>query len=143
MRSIGILLLAAAAVFATQAHAACPQRVGIGYGDTLSSIANACGINVETLRAANPGLDPKRLQPGTFVVVPRAALPSPQHPVGRPSVRIAPSLVPPATGISPSSTVIEPPRPPVRHQPRLENLPGFPDPWEYMPPRPGQFPKVP
>lgn len=143
MHAKGILILAAAAGLATQAHAACPQRLGISHGDTLSSIANACGISVETLRAANPGLNPRTLQPGTFVVVPRAALPSPQHPIGRSSVRLSPSLVPPATGISPSSTVIEPPRPPVIHQPRLENLPGFPDPWEFMPPRPGQFPKAP
>lgn len=96
--------------------AACPQRLGIGYGDSLESIAHGCGITVERLRSVNPGLNSTNLQAGTFVTIPRPALPSPQLPYGRQSIRIAPSLVPPATGISPSQTVIAPPPPPVvRH----------------------------
>lgn len=136
MRASGILLLAAAmaAGLATAADAACPGRVGVGVGDTLVSIARACGISVESLRSVNPGLSAGTLRPGTFVAVPRPPLPSPMSGIGRPSVRVAPSLVPPATGISPSSTVIPPPAPPV--VPRPHPLPGFDEPLGAgMPPR--------
>ena len=142
MRASGIVLFAAATLgLATAADAACPERVGVGFGDTLASIARSCGISVETLRSVNPGLTADTLQPGTFVVVPRPALPSPMSRIGRPSVRIAPSLVPPATGISPSTTVIEPPKRPVVR--RLDPMPGFGEQPGLLPghlPLPGHFP---
>lgn len=119
------------------AQAACPQRLSIGHGDTLVSIARACGISVEALRSVNPGLRPTTLQPGTIIVVPRPVLPSPQHPTGRRTIEAMPPLVPPATGISPSTTVIPPPRPPVYPRfdiPGLEEQPG-------ALPRPGYLPQ--
>lgn len=109
---------------AASATAACPDRVGVGVGDTLVSIARACGISVETLRDANPGLNADTLRAGTFVAVPRPALPTPQRPVGRPSINTMPSLVPPATAVSPPSVAIPPP-PPRRPFPPPPPLPGF------------------
>lgn len=101
---------------ATAANATCPQRLGIGYGDTIESIAQTCKITVQRLKNANPGLTVSGLQAGAFVMVPRPVLPSQQLTVGRQSIRVAPPLVPPATGISPSKTVIAPPPPPVVHR---------------------------
>lgn len=112
---------------ATAANAACPQRLGIGHGDTVESIAQTCKITVQRLKNANPGLNVSGLQAGTFVVVPRPVLPSQQLTVGRPSIRVAPPLVPPATGISPSKTVIAPPLPPVVHRFELPGLAGQPE----------------
>ena len=112
---------------ATAAGAACPQRLGIGHGDTLESIAQTCKISVQRLKNANPGLNVSGLQAGTFVVVPRPVLPSQQLTVGRPSIRVAPPLVPPATGIAPSKTVIAPPPPPVVHRFELPGLAGQPE----------------
>lgn len=109
---------------ATAVHAACPQRLAISYGDTLESIAQVCKTTVQRLKSANPGLNVSGLQAGTFVMVPRPVLPSPQLSVSRQSIRVAPPLVPPATGISPSKTVIDPPRPPVVHRFELPDLAG-------------------
>ena len=97
----------------TRAEAACPARLGVDFGDTLISIARTCGISVETLRAANPGLNANTLRAGMVITVPRPALPSPQQPIGRPSVRIAPQMVPPATAVSPPT--LTPPPPVLRH----------------------------
>jgi len=130
---IPFLLLAGA----TEANATCPQRLGIDYGDTLESIARACGVSVERLRGVNPGLNAATLQAGTFINIPRPVLPSPQLPVGRPSVKITPPLVPPVTGTSPSSTVIAPPPPPVIHR---YDIPGLDDQPGQWPPRPGHLP---
>lgn len=130
MQARAIWLLAVPAwlwLAATQANAACPQRLGIGYGDTLESIAQACGITTERLRGANPGLNAATLQSGTFVTVPRPALPSAQLPISRPLIRVAPPLVPPVTGISPSQTVIAPPPPPVLHHFEIPGLTYQPD----------------
>jgi hypothetical protein len=96
------------------AQAACPERLAVNVGDTLWGIARACGISVETLRGANPGLNERTLRPGLFLAVPRPALPSPQQPVGRPSLRVAPPLVPPAT-----ITVPTPAQPPVILHPQM------------------------
>ncbi|MCO5157003.1 MAG: LysM peptidoglycan-binding domain-containing protein [Aquamicrobium sp.] len=93
----------------TRAEAACPARLGVDFGDTLISIARTCGISIETLRAANPGLNANTLRAGMVITVPRPALPSPQQPIGRPSVRIAPPLVPPATAVSPPTLTAPPP----------------------------------
>lgn len=100
---------------AGSAQAACPSRLSVGFGDTLSAIARTCGINVETLRAANPGLNAETLRPGRFINVPRPPLPTPQMPVGRPSVRIAPSLVPPATAVSPPNGTVPASPPAILH----------------------------
>ena len=133
MRASGIVLFAAATLgLATAADAACPERVGVGFGDTLASIARSCGISVETLRSVNPGLNADSLRAGIVIAVPRPALPSPQQPVGRPSARIAPSLVPPATGVSPPVVVIPPPTPPRRMPP--PSLPGFDNRPEHLRP---------
>lgn len=109
----------------SSAEAACPARLHVGFGDTLASIARTCGINVEALRAVNPGLgaglDADTLRPGMIVAVPRQALPSPQQPVGRPSVRVAPSLTPPATSVSPPTLTLPPP--PLVEHPQVP--PGF------------------
>jgi serine-type D-Ala-D-Ala carboxypeptidase/endopeptidase (penicillin-binding protein 4) len=39
-------------------------------GDTLDAIARAHGTTVAALRAANPGVDPRRLRPGRTIVLP-------------------------------------------------------------------------
>jgi LysM repeat protein len=54
----------------------CGSRVRIGPGETVSSIARRCGVNVQALRAANPGISDRNFQRGTTLNVPRVALPS-------------------------------------------------------------------
>ena len=135
------LVLAAAAFMATSpAHAACPARIAVAYGDTLGAIATACGISVETLRNANPGLTAETLRAGTFIAVPRPPLPSPQIEIGRPIVRVAPQLVPPGTGGA-SGTVILPPVPPA--VPPQHILRGFGDQPGQLPLPPGHSIRVP
>lgn len=56
--------------------AGCGGNVGVRVGDTVSSIAQDCNINVETLKQANPGLSERTLRSGTYVQVPSAPLPS-------------------------------------------------------------------
>ena len=41
-------------------------------GETFSHIALRYGVRVDLLQAANPGIEPRRLQIGQWVVVPRA-----------------------------------------------------------------------
>ncbi len=131
MAIIAALMLGSGPAAATTA---CPNRVLVSYGDTLSSIANACGITIAALRSANPGLNAGNLRAGTSITVPRPRLPSPMAETNRPLVRIAPSLVPPAVGGAGSSTVILPPEPiPV---PQQHILRGFGD-------KPGQLPLPP
>ena len=101
------------------AQAACPERLAVSVGDTLWGIARACGISVETLRGANPGLNERTLRPGLFLAVPRPALPSSQQPVGRPSLRVAPPLVPPATITVPTPTIPTPGPPPAILHPQM------------------------
>lgn len=60
------------------AWAACGGSVGVRSGDTVGSIARDCGINVEQLKQANPGLNERTLRNGTFVMVPGKPLPSPR-----------------------------------------------------------------
>ena len=130
--------LAACLALVSQAEAACPARLGVAWGDTLTSIARACGVNVEALRQVNPGLTAQTLRAGSFIAVPRPALASPQLGVGRRSVHVAPPLVPPATGGpaiggAPSTVILPPARPPV---PQQHIIRGFDD-------RPGQLPLPP
>ena len=128
-----LLGIAFAGLALSSAQAACPERLGVRPGDTLSAIAQACGISVETLRAANPGVRAERLRPGQFLAVPPPALPSPQGVIGRPALRVAPPLVPPATITPPSTTVIPPPPPALQH-PQVP--PGFDTRPRHMRPRP-------
>lgn len=136
-RILGSIVFAVLA--SAHAEAACPERLGVGFGDTLTSIARACGISVETLRAANPGLGDDTLRPGRTVTVPRPALPSPQLPLGRSPLRIAPSTVPPATAVSPPT--VTPPPPLLQHpqMPRdFDVRPRHMRPREPFPPFPHQ-----
>lgn len=72
----------------------CPERLGVSYGMSDKAIAKACGINVQQLQQANPGLGTFGARHGTRVTVPRPTLPSPQLRTGQPSVQIMPSRVP-------------------------------------------------
>lgn len=95
------------------AQAACPERVGVRFGDTLASIARICGVNVEALRQLNPGLTTQTLRPGSFVKAPRPPLPSARAEHRRGVVDIIPPLVrSPGSGETP--TVILPPEPDYR-----------------------------
>lgn len=78
---------------------ACPSTMTITRGDTLSAMAAACDINVETLMQANPGLRPNRLQPGMIVDIPSRPLPSAQIPYNRPQVTVAPPIASSGPGI--------------------------------------------
>ena len=116
------------------AMAACPERVSVGYGVTLSSVARACGVSAASLRLANPGLGDGTLRAGAIINVPRQRYSTPRTGSGRSSLRLAPSRVPPALGADGSSTVILPPvQPPI---PQQHILRGFGD-------QPGQLPLPP
>jgi len=58
------------------ANAACGSRSGVRFGETLGSIATRCGINVQRLRDANPGLTGRTLQNGVVINTPPPQLPS-------------------------------------------------------------------
>lgn len=78
-----ITVLALASVLtglsAVPAAADCSGRTTVRFGETVSSLAQRCGVNVQALRQANPGLvGANGLQRGTFVTVPRPALPTPR-----------------------------------------------------------------
>lgn len=127
-----VALLATATAPQASAATPCPPRVAVSYGDTLGSIAAACGISIANLRLANPGLSARTLRAGTTIAVPRPAMPSRQGIIGRPSVRLAPPLVPPSIGGGGSATVILPPEP----VPQQHILRGFGN-------QPGQLPLPP
>jgi LysM repeat protein len=80
-----LVILAALAV-PSLAQAACDGRVRIGSGETVSSIARKCGVNVETLKRANPGITDNNFQRGTYLNVPPVALPSPSANQPRPPI---------------------------------------------------------
>jgi Tfp pilus assembly protein FimV len=138
LRLLGAGAIAVAAALAlqpAQAQALCGERVGVVFGDTLSAIAARCGVNVETLRQANPGLRGDRIVTGTYLAVPAAR----QATRGQSGGRLI-ELAPPA-GIAPGasgmSTVIKPsrplperplPLPPPLLEPGQPNLHGFPQP---------------
>lgn len=141
MRRALLITAGLAAFLASPAQAACPARIGVMWGDTLSSIARACGVNVEALRRVNPGLTAETLRAGAVIAVPRPATSSPQTGIGRPSVRVAPPLVPPATGApsiggAPSTVILPPEQPPV---PPQHILRGFGDPPGQLPLPPGHI----
>lgn len=111
--AVALLALCALLALPVATQAACPERVGVKFGDTLASIARACGVNVEALLQLNPGLTAQTLRQGSFVSVPRPPLPSARAGSRRGTVEIIPPLVrSPATGGTP--TVILPPEPDYR-----------------------------
>lgn len=120
---------------ASDAALACPGQMQVRAGDTLSAMAGRCGTSVGALLRANPGLEPRRLQPGTVIDVP-TALPSPAAPsYGVRQVPVAPPIATPTPSYGLSTTL----KGPVVRQRRdlyvdpaaLPRLPG-------MPPLPGQ-----
>jgi LysM repeat protein len=125
-------------LLAASPAAACPDTVVISRGDTLSAIASNCGINVEALMHANPGLRPNRLQPGMIVNVPVAALPSAQRPYGGARITVAPPIATPSPGIRTPTNIprreyrrelpiyIDPTRQPLPGQMPLPGQPGSP-----------------
>lgn len=102
------------------AQTACPDRVPVRTGDTMSGIAQTCGINLQALRSVNPGINARTMQPGTVLNVPRPALPSPREPIGSGLIEVVPRME-----IRP--TVSAPPiTPPVRQPiPRQHIIRGF------------------
>lgn len=70
-----ILAFAAMTMSPVPAESSCGSRVRIGPGETVSSLARRCGINVEALKSANPGVNDKNFQRGTYLKVPNVALP--------------------------------------------------------------------
>lgn len=55
---------------------ATPQIYIVKQGDTMFDIAALHGLTVEQLQAANPGVDPRLLSPGTELVIPEAGSPA-------------------------------------------------------------------
>jgi murein DD-endopeptidase MepM/ murein hydrolase activator NlpD len=131
----GMLSLPAIAV---QPAFACPDRITISRGDTLSAVARACGVNVERLMQANPGLRPNRLQPGMMIDVPPAGASSRQIPYNRPRVTVAPPIAQTGPGIQTPTNIplrefrrerpvyFDPTRPPLPGQVPLPGQPGSP-----------------
>lgn len=91
-----LIALAVAGIAGTQAIAGCRGSSAVGFGETLSSVAARCGVNVEALKQANPGIAQRDLANGGLVTVPRPPLPSAQLPVfGSPGVvKVTPPLIP-------------------------------------------------
>ncbi|MFN3765759.1 MAG: LysM peptidoglycan-binding domain-containing protein [Aliihoeflea sp.] len=117
-------------ILATSPALACPSQVTISHGDTLSAIAAACGVNVETLMQANPGLRPNRLQAGMNIEVPDAGARSRQIPYNRPRVTVAPPIAQTGPGIQTQTNI------PLREFRR--ERPVYFDPTR--PPLPGEVP---
>jgi LysM repeat protein len=62
----------------TRPPTTCPGRVyTVRSGDTLFSIAQAQGVSLDALRAANPAVDPNRLSVGQLLCIPTAPAPAP------------------------------------------------------------------
>jgi hypothetical protein len=76
MMRLLIAVALATALPLSAANAACGSRSGVRFGETLGSIATRCGINVQRLRNANPGLTNRTLQNGTIINTPPPQLPS-------------------------------------------------------------------
>src|SRR5690606_12208122 len=79
--SMLVLAAAPAAALVTMPAAAqagrCEPRTVVRFGEDASALAHRCGINVERLKAVNPGMpDLNRPFSGTIVNVPPPALPT-------------------------------------------------------------------
>ncbi len=56
----------------------CPGRVyTVRSGDTMFTIAQAQGVSLDALRAANPAVDPNRLSIGQLICIPTGPAPAP------------------------------------------------------------------
>jgi LysM repeat protein len=129
-------------ILAASPASACPGQVTISRGDTLSAVAAACGVNVETLMQANPGLRPNRLQAGMIIEVPDADARSRQLPYNRPRVTVAPPIAQTGPGIQTQTNIplrefrrerpvyFDPTRPPLPGQVPLPGQPGSPG-WPF------------
>lgn len=85
----GALALAAglaAAPAAADGASPCGARTAVRQGESLADVAQRCGVNVETLKQANPGILRQAPGAGTFVVAPPQPLPSPRVGGGNRSV---------------------------------------------------------
>lgn len=127
---LALAAIASLPILAATPALACPEQVTISRGDTLSAVAAACGINVEALMQANPGLRPNRLQAGMIIDVPSTDAGSRQIPYNRPRVSIAPPIAQTGPGIQTQTNI------PLREFRR--ERPVYFDPTR--PPLPGQVP---
>jgi LysM repeat protein len=57
MVAIAILCTSFASTGGAAAWSGCPGQIVVQWGDTMSSIATACGTTVEAILAVNPGID--------------------------------------------------------------------------------------
>jgi hypothetical protein len=133
-----VAVVALTALSAGAAHARCPERISVDWGDTLASIAQSCGISVGSLQRVNPGLSASTLQAGSVINVPQAGPSSPPIVFGNPQVEIAPQLVPPGMGIT-SPRVVSPPLPTYPQH----ILPGFGGEPGQLPLPPGHYVDIP
>jgi LysM repeat protein len=57
MMIVAILFMSVTLTGGALAWSGCPSQVVVQWGDTMSSIASACGTTMEAILAANPGID--------------------------------------------------------------------------------------
>ena len=80
-RAAGMAAMALAAIsinaMPSLAGERCPERIGLGFGETIADVARRCGVSVESIERSNPGLDRDKPQLGVSVNVPPPPLPSP------------------------------------------------------------------
>ena len=74
--SVLILMLLTFFVFPMSANAgsACGSTYTVQQGDTLGSVASACGITVYELYTANPGISGYNLYAGQVLTIPSGAI---------------------------------------------------------------------
>lgn len=70
--ALALLLSAAPATLASAQNGACGASHTIARGDTLSKIAERCGVSLSALQAANPNAQPRRLRVGAELMLPGA-----------------------------------------------------------------------
>lgn len=56
----------------------CPSPYTVQRGEWLAAIARKCGVSLQALIAANPGINPSLLRPGQQLRIPGGAPPQPQ-----------------------------------------------------------------
>lgn len=102
---------------AAGAQEACGPTVVIQPGDTLSAIAERCGVPLDTILAANPGIDPLTLQVGQQITLSGEGAVSAEP---LPDAGIVPAPVPIDPAPAPQPEPIPEPLP----QPEPQPLPG-------------------
>lgn len=65
------VVFAALAGGVAEAQSACGETYLVEHGDTLNKIAAACAVSVSDLQQANPGLEPRALEVGTWIDIPQ------------------------------------------------------------------------